>query len=89
MIKQIEDSIDWDCKVEFYEEAKAKYEGPFDAEEFLKKDISKVKENIEYYEREMNSDKEREDNRGEWVIDLVNSLNMSTEEKEELLDFDV
>jgi hypothetical protein len=89
MTQQITDSISFDCDTTYYEEELVKLNEPVKVEDVLNKELEMLNNNIKYHTEKLEETEGRNDDRGAWLIDLVKSLRMTPEQKEELLDFDV
>lgn len=76
MIKQIEDSIDFDCGIG-YENTPDLLTG----QEWLDKEIKRIKDDLEYHKKEDEKDKTRISERNLWIRQLRESL-LKAEKKE-------
>jgi len=70
MVKQLVDSIDWDCKTEYYDKKKEK--APFRKWEYEK--VKDLERSIESAKESWNEEQERTAGRNKWIAELRESL---------------
>lgn len=73
MIQQIEDSIDWDCKLDWVDDELERLNN-LTLEEWLKGEIDSHKHTLEYYTKEAKKEIDRCNSRNEWKDQLIESL---------------
>jgi len=71
MIEQLEQSIDFDCNVGYWEKNAPKLLG---GAEYKRQQLDKATEDIDYYQKEKLKEAERTQNRNEWIASLRASL---------------
>lgn len=69
-IKQLTESIDFDCGTSYYENEVKK----LDVDEWLKGQITRCKNSFDYHTRENEAEIKRTNERNQWVKDLRDSL---------------
>lgn len=77
MISQINDTIDFDCDVDYLEKGIIEYEtqlNELDGEEEKRKLIENYKNEIQYHQKEYEKEIERVNSKNKWVRDVLNSL---------------
>ncbi len=78
MIQQLQDTIEWDGDVSYYEKSLEQYENDLlaiDPITIRAKNIEYLNEDIKSYEERIIEDKQRVDERNKWVVDFYDSLN--------------
>ena len=68
MIKQIEDSIEWDCKFYLFDKEK------LDGDSWFKEEIKSLEKDLEYYQKSYEEECSRVSAKNKWIDDLFNSL---------------
>lgn len=70
LVKQLEESIKWDCDTTYYEDETKR----FDRATWKERKMQKLRENISHHTKGQREENERTEKRNRWVADLRKSL---------------